>query len=123
MEENKNKNGFFLGVLLGGLIGGVAAYFLSSEDQEEARKNIVKKGKVILKNLDETYEDVKDKGVEVKEAIQEKAEETVENVQDAAQEAVKNIGNTTKRVEKQVTRNASRFFMRQGRSLQKKAGK
>jgi len=124
-DNNKDNNGFWAGLVVGGLIGAVAAYFLSSEDKEKLRKEIGKKGKLLLRNLEDFGQDAIDKGEEVKEAIEDKAEliekkvqklpkvahKTIADVQEAAQTVGGNINATKKSFKK--------FFSKKGKSLAK----
>ena len=144
-NENNNKGGFAIGVLLGGLIGAGVAYFLSSKDQEENRRLLKKKGKVILKNISELKDNAIEKGEEFGEAVSDKfveikdnasemvgekvqefkdgledfpkvAQETIEKVQESAQKLEKTA-------EKEIGKTQSRikkFFVKKGKSLSKK---
>jgi gas vesicle protein len=110
-DEGPEGNGFWIGLIVGGLLGAGASYLLGMENKEEAKKKLLEKGKWLLENFGEIGEEIKEKSLEVKDEaaervsevrdeIEEKvkdlpeiAEEAVENVQKAAQEAVTSIVN------------------------------
>lgn len=140
-EENgaveKNNSGFWLGAVLGGVIGAAVAY-LAVDDKSQLRKNLIKKGKVLLNYLDDLKDDAADKGKEiqkeavkkfedVKENIQDKVEElpditqeAVEKVQEEANRAITQIVKTADNAEVQVHKQARKFFLSKGKPLVKK---
>lgn len=137
-DENKGNIGFWLGVILGGLIGAAVTYLAAADDKDELKRNLIKKGKILLKNLGEFKEGVEEKGAEIKEdvvgrveevreGIQEKAEEipevaqeAVEKVQEEANKAIANIVKAADKAEIQAHQKARNFFLSKGRPLAKK---
>jgi len=134
---NGGSSGFWLGVILGGVVGAAIAY-LATEDKSQLRKNLIKKGKVLLEHLDDLKDDAADKGKEiqkevvekfddVKENIQDKveelpdiAQEAVEKVQEEANRAITQIVKTADNAEVQAHKQARKFFLSKGRPLVKK---
>jgi len=136
MSEDKDQNstshhGFWLGMILGGLIGAAAAYWASTDDKDELKKDLLKKGKILLKNLDELKEEAQEKGTEIKEVVEEKVEKGVEEIPEVAQKAVRSVQGVADRaigeivkaagdVENSAHRQARKFFLKQGKPLVKK---
>lgn len=143
-ENNENNNGFWIGLIVGGILGAGASYLLGIEDKEEAKKKLLQKGKWLLENFDEIGEGIKEKSLgvkdeavqkvnEVKDEIEERvrdlpeiAEEAVENVQKAAEEAVENIVNAVeeneevlveKPVKEKTASSGKRFFFKKGKQI------
>ena len=142
IEENHTSdrgggNGFWLGVVLGGVIGAAVAY-LATEDKSQLRKNLIKKGKVLLEHWDDFKEDAERSGrkiekkvsaefEEVKEEVQDRveeipavAQEAVENVQETANKAITEIVRAADKAEVQAHHQARKFFLSKGRPLVKK---
>lgn len=143
-ENNESNNGFWIGLIVGGILGAGASYLLGIEDKEEAKKKLLQKGKWLLENFEEIGEKVEEKGEEIKEKateqvaevkkeVEEKvkdlpeiAQEAVENVQKAAQEAVENIVNAVeeneevlveKPVKEKKASSGKRFFFKKGKQI------
>lgn len=139
-DNNQNGHNFLAGMVLGGLVGAVAAYFLSSEDKEELRKKIINKGKLLLDDIEEfkdkavktggkisgeVIDRIEEAGEKVQE-IPEIAQEAVASVQKVAEAAMENIADTAKEVEKSANKSVTtqkrkigKFFLKKGRSLVK----
>lgn len=79
MPEEKKKDGFLLGLVIGGLIGAAAAFLLDKEDSEKVKKIIQKKGKILLDSLEDfsedTVSDVKEKVQEIPETVSAKVDD------------------------------------------------
>jgi len=52
---NGGSSGFWLGVILGGVVGAAIAY-LATDDKSQLRKNLIKKGRVLLEHWDDFKE-------------------------------------------------------------------
>ncbi len=135
-EGRGGSSGFWLGVVLGGVIGAAVAY-LATEDKSQLRKNLIKKGKVLLEHWDDFKDDAADKGKEiqkevvekfddVKENIQDKveelpdiAQEAVEKVQEEANRAITQIVKTADNAEVHAHQQARKFFLSKGKPLVK----
>lgn len=63
MDDQKKSSRFGLGVLIGTIVGGLAAFFLSPKSGEENREAVVKKIKELKKNIEEMEIDKKVKEV------------------------------------------------------------
>jgi len=133
---NGGSSGFWLGVILGGVVGAAIAY-LATDDKSQLRKNLIKKGRVLLEHWDDFKEDAERSGrkiekkvaaefEDVKEEVQGKveeipevAQEAVENVQEEADKAIANIVKTADTAEIQAHQKARKFFLSKGKPLVK----
>lgn len=125
-QEDHHSGGFLIGLLVGGVLGAVAAYFASADKEDKAK--LLAKGKILLENVKDFGLDVKEKSEEVFEDVKEKvsdvpvvAEEAVKDVQIAAQEAIIRITEAADRAEINAHKEARKFFVSKGRSLVKKS--
>lgn len=136
-ENSRTKSGFWLGVILGGLVGAVAAY-LAVDDKSELRKSLLKKGKILLDHLEDFKDEAVEKGEEVKKDVTEKisdvkeeirdkveeipevAQEAVENVQEVANQAISQIVKAADKTEANAHKKARLFFLKKGKPLVKK---
>jgi len=109
------SSGFLLGIILGAIVGAAAAY-LATDDKSNLRKQLLKKGKVILDHWEDFKDDSSEKAQEIKEAVVEK----VESIPEAAQEVVENVKKTADKVEMQTHKQARNFFLSKGKPLAKK---
>ncbi len=136
-EEENNTSGFWLGMILGGAIGAVAGYLLSSKDKRQALEEIREKGKQLLENLGTFKDEIVEKGEKVKrvveaevediasemEGVPQAAKEAIEKVEKAAQEAVKNISESVKTSNTYVDprkKGFGKIFFKKGNALVKK---
>lgn len=135
-ECHNGGSGFWLGAILGGLLGAGIAY-LVTEDKSELRKNLIKKGKVLLEHWDDFKDDAEKTGrkierkaaaefADIKEGVVEKvdeiptvAQEAVEKVQEEADKAIANIVKTADSAESKAHRQARNFFLSKGKPLVK----
>lgn len=106
MAEEKKKDGFLLGLAVGGMIGAAAAFLLDKEDAEKIKKLINKKGKVLLDNLG----DAADEG-------QEKLEETVEDIKEKVQEIPEAVSDQVEETKKKGKTSLRRFFIKSGKKM------
>lgn len=136
-ENSRTKSGFWLGMILGGLVGAVAAY-LAVDDKSELRKSLITKGKILLDHLEDFKDEAVEKGEEIKEGVVEKikdvreevqdkieeipeaAQEAVENVQEVANEAIAKIVKVADKTEANTHKKARLFFLKKGKPLVKK---
>jgi gas vesicle protein len=65
MRNNERPGGFFLGVLVGTLIGGVAALLLAPTSGKKLRRKISDKAEDFYEDAQEYYETGKDKAGEI----------------------------------------------------------
>lgn len=91
-ENNENNNGFWAGIILGGLVGAGIAYFFSSKDQEKNRRAIQVKGKQLLNGINNFGEDALERGEEIKEAV-------VDTAEDWQKQAVKTVAKAEKKID------------------------
>lgn len=135
-EGHGGSGGFWLGAVLGGLLGAGIVY-LVTEDKSQTRKNLIKKGKVLLEHWDDFKDDAEKSGrkiekkavaefADIKEGVAEKvdeiptvAQEAVEKVQEEADKAIANIVKTADSAEIQAHRQARKFFLSKGKPLAK----
>ncbi len=136
-EKKSSNTGFLLGAILGGIIGATIAY-LATDDKSQLRRNLIKKGKILLENLDDFREEAGERGKkiekevvkkieEVKEELQDKieqipevAQEAVETVQRAADKQVAKVVKVADKTENKLHQNARKFFLKKGKPLAKK---
>ena len=111
-NENHSNNGFWLGVIVGGLLGAVVAYIFGSEDKEELKKKLREKGKILLKNL----EDFKEKVGESSEGLREKMVSEVGEVEQKVGELPETVQDAVQTVKK----SAKNFFLKKGKPLAKR---
>jgi len=97
-EEKNNHDNFLTGIIIGGILGGIAAYFLGSADKEKLKKQLQEKGKVLLDNLGDIEEKIEDVGTEVKEAVVDKAE-------------------AVEKKAAQIPQKTKKFFLKKGKAL------
>jgi len=83
MENEENHNGFWLGIVVGGL--AVA--------DEKDKKKLIAKGKEILESLEDFSKEAAEKGGELGKAVLEKVEELPEKIEPV----VKKISKPSKR--------------------------
>ncbi|HUV72585.1 MAG TPA: hypothetical protein VMW25_06280 [Clostridia bacterium] len=102
-EKNQEHSGFWLGMVLGGLLGAAGAFYAATEDKEELREKLVERAKWFLDNLDElkdrvgeTGEELREKAIELPEMIEEKSE----NIEEIAKEAIEKITSATQKAQK-----------------------
>ncbi len=147
-EEENNTSGFWLGMILGGAIGAVAGYLLSSKDKRQALEEIKEKGKLLLENLGTFKDEIVERGERVKKAVEmevievaeevkeakedfasemegvpQAAKEAIEKVEKAAQEAVKNISESVRTSNTHVDprkKGFGKIFFKKGNALVKK---
>lgn len=125
-QEDHHSGGFLIGLLVGGVLGAVAAYFATSDKEDKAK--LLAKGKMLLENVKDFGLEVKEKGEEVVEEVKERvsdipsaAEEAVKNVQVAAEEAIEKITLAADKAELNAHKEARKFFLQKGKSLVKKS--
>lgn len=137
VEQKNPNNGFLLGVVLGGIVGAAIAY-LAVDDKSALRKNLVKKGKILLDHLDDFKEDAEQKGMqiqkevvkrieEVKEEVADKVEQipettaaAVETIQKAADKEVARVVKVADKAENNLHQKARKFFLKKGKPVAKK---
>lgn len=128
MSDDNNEQhggGFWFGLAIGGLVGAVGSYLLTTDEKE--RKKLLARGRQILESLEDFGGEALEKGEEVKDEvvakvqevtraveqkapeIQEKAEEVSEDIEEIAKEAIKKITAATQKVQKSGVK---RFFSR-----------
>jgi len=105
VEKKGNHVDFWLGVVLGGLVGAALALFVATDDKDELKKNLLKKGKILLKHFGDLCKDVEEKGEEIKEGVVRKIEKVKE---------------TANQTENQIHQKTRKFFLSKGKPLVKK---
>jgi len=120
-----HSSGFLIGLLVGGLLGAVAAYFAAADKEDKER--LIAKGKELLGSIKDFGEEVKEKGERVVEEVKEKvedfpeaAQDAVESVQVAAKEAIAKITQVADQTENKARYPAKKFFLSRGKPLVKK---
>lgn len=119
MSQNENKGGFAIGVVLGGIIGAGIAYLLSSDDQEETRRMLKKKGKMLLKNISDLKDEAMEKGEEIGEAVSGRVVEFKDNASEIIGDKVKEVGESAQDTIDDLSKSARKFE----RSAEKEIGK
>lgn len=109
MSEEKKGEGFMLGVLVGGIIGAVAAFLLGVEESDEIKRTLKKKGKILT-------EAAKDTIVEGEELIEKDSSEFKTFVENKVQETEKAV---VKEIAKKVPPSFRHFFLKKGKKLSK----
>lgn len=84
-EDEKTKDHFFKGLLIGGALGVLAGIFFAPKSGKELRSDIKKKGDKILKNGTEIYDDTSTKAKEIYGEIKHQAEELKEEAEDTGE--------------------------------------
>lgn len=139
-DEGKNKV-FFTGLLVGGLLGAAAAYVLGTEDKEELKRQLKKKGKLLLDSLDDLGEKAEKAGKKVERKIVKQSvviSKQVKQIPAIAEKTVENIGKVTERAMedtasamgnlqeaagdniKSTHKTIKKFFFKKGKPLVKK---
>ena len=76
MAEHGNQQGqFFMGFLIGGVLGALAGIFFAPESGKDLRSDIKGKGSEVLKDAKEIYADASTKAKEIIEEAKHQAKE------------------------------------------------
>ena len=76
MAEHENQQGhFFMGFLIGGVLGVLAGIFFAPKSGKELRSDIKEKGSEVLKDAKGIYADASTKAKEIIEEARHQAEE------------------------------------------------
>jgi gas vesicle protein len=128
-DNNEHGSGFWFGLAIGGLVGAVGSYLLTTDEKE--RKKLLARGKQILEGLEDFGGEALEKGEEIKDEvvakvqkvtkvveekapeIQEKAEEVSEDIEEIAKDAIEKIAAVTQKAQKTGVK---RFFSK-GKAL------
>lgn len=106
-DQNKNENdgGFWTGLIVGGLLGTVAGFFLS-DDKSDLKKRLKNKAFDLWDNIGDLSVETKEKVLDFKDNAIEKAEEVERNAEEAAiiaQQKIQKIADSAQQaVEEQV---------------------
>lgn len=148
-EEKNTSVDFWLGLIIGGLLGGALTYLFAVDDKDEFKRSLIKKGKTLLNNLGELSKEAQQKSQELREKatekiteiqneIQEEAQEFQEEIEEKAQElpqlaqeavtkvkeeankAIQNIMETAEEIKNQSPQKSPKFFLSKGKPLIKK---
>lgn len=136
MPDDNNEqhgSGFWFGLAIGGLVGAVGSYLLTTDEKE--RKKLLARGKQLLEGLEDFGEGALEKGEEIKdevvakvqkvtkvveekapeiqEIVQEKVENTSEEIEVIAKDAIEKIAAVTQKAQKTGVK---RFFSK-GKAL------
>ena len=92
MEEHENQQGhFFMGFLIGGVLGALAGIFFAPKSGKELRSDIKEKGSEVLKDAKDIYTDASTKAKEIigeaKHQAEELKKEADRHLSDARQKA------------------------------------
>lgn len=77
-EERKTANGFLIGVLTGGAIGGLIALLFAPKSGDELRRNISEKTDGLLTDADHYYKSAKNKATTMLNKGRNKADKLLE---------------------------------------------
>ena len=77
---------FFIGFLIGGLLGALVIVFLGTKEGKKARKHLEKKGGEVLDDVMDKLENLKVKGRELAEQGEEIKTEVLESLKDTKEE-------------------------------------
>jgi gas vesicle protein len=99
MEEHENQQGhFFMGFLIGGVLGALAGIFFAPKSGKELRSDIKEKGSEVLKDTKEIYADASAKAKEIiagakyqAKELKKEAEDTGEKIVDDVQEKISQV--------------------------------
>ena len=76
MAEHENQQGhFFMGFLIGGVLGALAGIFFAPKSGKELRSDIQEKGSEVLKDATEIYADASTRAKEIIEEAKHQAKE------------------------------------------------
>lgn len=132
---DEEKDGFWTGLLVGGLLGTVAGFFLGGDDNNEVKRKLKEKAFVLWDDLGNFTDSAKDKILDVRDEVVQEAEDVGEKAEEAANIARQKVEAITAsaqqaveeqvaQVKKTTSRRANlfskKFFLQKGRSLQKK---
>lgn len=90
-NKNSNTNGFLIGALIGSVVVGASAVFLSSRRGHDFKKNAEYKMRDMREKLDDLVEVLSDKKEEVQEQLGEKTNEYSQRIHDFAAHLMENI--------------------------------
>jgi gas vesicle protein len=99
MSEEKNSNAkFFIGVVLGGIIGAIILFLMGTKDGKKTRKELEHKGRELLDDLHEKLDEIEEqgrelaeKGEKLKKHLEEEIEDKKEYLTDEATERVDQV--------------------------------
>jgi gas vesicle protein len=113
MEQETNdqdKNSFFIGMIIGGIVGAFVALALLGDKDEEVRKNFKKKAKDVIKRLPGMLAQMEEKGKSAAEFIKDEVTGAVETAEPVV---VKEI----RQVRRKIGPAPKHFFVKSGRRV------
>ncbi|MFH0863489.1 MAG: hypothetical protein V1858_00155 [Candidatus Gottesmanbacteria bacterium] len=120
-EDNKDSNGFWLGLLIGGFLGAAMLMLAGSKEGKKIIEQLLEKGENLGEELQEKLEDSGQKINEVKEATTTKINEVKEQV---GNETIERLDNALAKLEEvqgqaqdATEKIRKRFFTQSGRKL------
>ena len=101
MAEHGNQQGqFFMGFLIGGVLGALAGIFFAPKSGKELRSDIKEKGSGVFKDGKEIYADASTKAKEIIEEAKHQAKELKKEAEQHLSEARQKAKEILARVEK-----------------------
>lgn len=132
--DNQDGDNFWTGLLVGGILGAAAGFFLGSDNKDDLKRKIKDKALDVWDNLGDFSNSVKDKALDIKDDVVEEAQDVgqqAEEVADIARQKIEAITVSAQQaveqevaqVKKAVDNNSGsfrkKFFFHKGRSLHK----
>jgi gas vesicle protein len=128
MSDCHNDNSFFLGVILGAVIGAGAVFLFGTEKGEEVRGDLRDRGEDLLEDLTPVIKQLEEKGQEIKKSAEKTTRQLVKKAgqveKEVSSEAVEKISDTLEQLEnlqekgRQATADLrKRYFIKNGRKL------
>ena len=124
MNDQNRGNGFFSGVILGGLLGAALVFLYGTKEGKKIKEELVKKGKEVIDDLPEIVSDLEKQGEEFAQKTEEVKKKLEEKAKEFSSEAKKKIGSSLSHIEEAQQRGREaaatvrkHFFVRKGKKL------
>lgn len=124
MNDQNRGNGFFSGILLGGLLGAALVFLYGTKEGKKIKDELIKKGREVIDDLPDVVRDLEKQGEEfaqkaeeVKDKLEEKAREFSSEAKEKIDSSLSHIEEAQKRGREAAATVRKHFFVRKGKKL------